>query len=509
MLLMPSSVLAADWFVDGDASGSNDGTSWANAWETLAVIDWGGGGVVADDDLYISGGTYNGTLSIGASGSSSSAPITIYTGAKHPTLSAGHTDLVIIDGTTYGINYNGYDYVTVDGGTASASSYADYNLRVTGASAEGVISNGSAGIKLLYTHVYRNGDSSSDDNIQWANCTDGSEIGWVDAEDPYVDNLKIYGNSTPGNTFGCVVVHDSYIHGHADDGVSGDGCLDFYNNQVGPWGTWGATGHADGMQMYAGNLRIYNNIFYDETWQNSTNSLIYLENIFAGYEYDNVFVYNNTFSTAGSIYDDAKYVAIYFYSHAPSENDRNNIWIVNNTFTDVGGMAIWFRSNTSSATLTNAHFENNIIYNSKQDGSDVANVDGWDFANSDITFDNNVIHEGSNGTSQVYYDTDSYSVSGLNTLLGTTNIHTAPTYVSYTPKGGLSNDYHLDASDTAAIDAGVTLAISSTGTPLGIWTDDKDEVSRPQGSSWDIGAYEYTSTGDTIAPPGKGIFVIQ
>jgi hypothetical protein len=43
---------AATWYVDNTATGSNDGTSWANAWKSIAAI----AGVSAGDTVYFSGG---------------------------------------------------------------------------------------------------------------------------------------------------------------------------------------------------------------------------------------------------------------------------------------------------------------------------------------------------------------------------------------------------------------------------------------------------------------------
>jgi hypothetical protein len=43
---------AATWYVDGNATGANNGTSWANAWTTLTSVS----GVSAGDTVYISGG---------------------------------------------------------------------------------------------------------------------------------------------------------------------------------------------------------------------------------------------------------------------------------------------------------------------------------------------------------------------------------------------------------------------------------------------------------------------
>ncbi len=86
-------VMADTHYVDSAAQGSNNGSSWANAWKSFSSINWSL--VTAGDTLQISGGsaskTYNETLTVGSSGASGQ-PIVI-TGGRD----AGHTGTVIID----------------------------------------------------------------------------------------------------------------------------------------------------------------------------------------------------------------------------------------------------------------------------------------------------------------------------------------------------------------------------------------------------------------------------
>jgi len=67
---------AADWYVDPGASGAADGRSLADAWTSLADVDWGAGGVDAGDVLHLRGGSYSEQLQPGASGAAG-APIEI------------------------------------------------------------------------------------------------------------------------------------------------------------------------------------------------------------------------------------------------------------------------------------------------------------------------------------------------------------------------------------------------------------------------------------------------
>ena len=76
-----SNAHAADHYVDNAASGSNDGSSWADAWKSFKDIDWGT--VQPGETIYVSGGgdtkTYLEQLTVGKSGAAGS-PITVAAG---------------------------------------------------------------------------------------------------------------------------------------------------------------------------------------------------------------------------------------------------------------------------------------------------------------------------------------------------------------------------------------------------------------------------------------------
>ena len=105
---------AATYYVDRDASGSNNGTSWANAWKSFSAINWGS--FRPGDVLYISGGssskTYFEALVVNTDGTSQN-PIIISKGTT-----AGHDGKAIIDGQMTlgsGVYVENDDYILVRG----------------------------------------------------------------------------------------------------------------------------------------------------------------------------------------------------------------------------------------------------------------------------------------------------------------------------------------------------------------------------------------------------------
>ncbi len=82
LVLMSASLptWAANWYVRpaGETTGAKDGTSYADAWEKLASVQWGPGGVQAGDTLFVCGTHYEwGGLKVGASGTSDNNRIVI------------------------------------------------------------------------------------------------------------------------------------------------------------------------------------------------------------------------------------------------------------------------------------------------------------------------------------------------------------------------------------------------------------------------------------------------
>ena len=102
------SIYGTNHYVAKNAGGSNDGSSWSNAWESFSVINWSV--VQPGDVIYISGGSdstvYTETMTIGKNGTSTNK-IIITKG-----IDAGHNGKVVIYGVSNGFNISN-SYISI------------------------------------------------------------------------------------------------------------------------------------------------------------------------------------------------------------------------------------------------------------------------------------------------------------------------------------------------------------------------------------------------------------
>jgi Secretion system C-terminal sorting domain/Right handed beta helix region len=236
-------------YIDKNASGNNDGTSWLNAWQSFAGINWNSIG--AGDTIYISGGTsstiYTETLDVSKSGSSDN-PIVITKGTD-----AGHNGNVIIDGegTRYnGINISGINYITVKGITLRNStqglieiSHSEYIL-VENCQ---IYVYGRAGVFIQYsigTEVRR---CTIETGTSISYQTDGIYSQYT-VNDIYDYNNITVNNNDPGG-------HDDCIQSYQDNNLTIHSNICEQNNSK--------TSNAQGIFAsvpQGGTFRIYNNL---------------------------------------------------------------------------------------------------------------------------------------------------------------------------------------------------------------------------------------------------------
>ena len=450
---------AHSWYVDGAlASGSNNGTSWANAWRTFANISWGS--VAGGDCLYISGGstsqTYSAALTVGTSGTNGH-PVQILSGQD-----AGHNGIVIINGS---ITLNNMNYVTIDGEGSDASTQ---HIRVV-----------NSGI---------NAQSTTNPVLRYIE-GDGSNIGATYGSGGNFDHLYLH-NISQDSAFVCaarsgpsqydnVIFQNSHVmvnnspggSGGGSDGLQGCVGLTVRNNLIegNPSGSVNATQHQDLVQMQQYYITISGNIFKD----GADSALDY--DCYNGSDPNHFRIFNNQFiKNRGN-------GSIRVYSSGTPCTSFDNWHIDNNTFQDYTGTGLadlTFYNFNANPTVTNSEIKNNVFYHDTGGDVDIVASSGFTAANWNVDYNNL-----SGGSAGMDVDGASYTQPHPSTC--------TPAFTGYRPDTtALSQNYAQWGGTDPSLAAGDS-CVANNGTSLSsLFTTDKIGTTRPQGAAWDIGAYE-------------------
>jgi len=292
-----SFILASNYYVDKNANGNNNGTSWLNAWQSFSAIIWNS--IQPGDKVYISGGTdstiYYEQLSVGKSGTAAN-PITIIAGKYSPSPS-GHKGRVIIDGggtRSQSIYVQNINYITLKGFECR---FATKGIHVEDNASYIIIDSmyiynfrGQAGIMLNGANLY------TIDNVTIRNCR--------------IESYRLFAGQTDGIYIQRAqrnFIYNNYIHQRNQD----------------------PSAHTDALQAYLSNgFVIYNNFFINDSVYSPEGGGTPM--ILGSQGTNPVIIYNN-FLYMGGIWDPSGSQNSSLWLRWYNQNPMPPTWVINNT----------------------------------------------------------------------------------------------------------------------------------------------------------------------------------
>jgi hypothetical protein len=432
LLVLVSWGQAADYYVSKSGSNSNPGTE-SQPWLTIQKA---ANTLTAGDTVYIKAGTYNERV----------VPQNSGTSGNYITYTAYPGDTVTIDGSGVSIHegWGGLvelyyvNYIKISGLTVRDAGPDDNHNGILVDYCNYII------IENNYTYntassgigVWDSTNITIDNNEVELACNDGEqECITVAITDTFeVKNNEVH-HSGPGSIGGeGINIKDGSSNGKV------------YNNHVHHLNRLGI--YVDAWDKHTYNIDVYGNVAHDI----NDNDGFTLASEMGGL-LENVSFYNN-------IAYDCDVLGITISRNGDSStHPMKNITIINNTFYNNGAGGWGGGIAVDNPNVQNVVIRNNIV---SQNITFQMEVEP-DVSMSNLTVDHNLIHGYRN-----YGDE----------IKGSDYVEGDPLFVSTS-----THDFHLQ-ENSPAIDAG-----SSVNAP----SDDYDGTSRPQGSGYDIGAYEYQS----------------
>lgn len=435
----------SDFFVDGTHGNDGNDGSFSSPWKT---IQHAADTLEAGDTVYIKAGVYHEYINpwSGMNSGTQNNWIT-YTNYQN--------DEVIIDGTGGSSDWTGIlkmdnqEYIRID------------NIHFRNSCSHGILihddSGDSSNIVISNCTFSNCSDSAIDikgyhaklcDVLVENNIIVDTQNGWNDIGEPSDESITL------SNVDRFIVRNNVMYDNHkiSIDAKSGSQNGLIYNNRIDTTGSWvcqwGTQGiYVDAQDLTCKNISIFNNI----VWGNGTGFEFATEQ---GGSLSDIRVYNNIYNGSNNGFQ------INDHTSVPGSHLKTNFSFVNNVCSDDTSICVQITDKDSS--FNNLTIRNNIFC-----GSIGINI-GSDLDLSDHNVDHNL------------FDTSSGS-----DYYGSFSVISAPLFLN--PDIG---NYSLQPN-SPAIDAGI-----STYAP----TVDFNGVPRPQGSSFDIGAFELCSSSDNIDP---------
>lgn len=471
VLLSSSVAWSADWYVDRENDGgTEDGTSWATAWGSLGDIAWAS--VNPGDTVYISGGVSTNkvydladywviedgtsgntnTYSIGQDEGHNGTAVFNYTGGVDKTF-LWDLDYTIVTGDAG----DGEHHFVLEGFTSVVqgnleNSIVEY-VRATNDIKQAISCGGYNSSNFTFRHCdVKGNDLSAGSNLMAINYTGTPDWDLIIIE--YCTMALPRSTITPG--FGY-------------DGIAGFNSTTFrYNTLTYFDAAYSGGQHADGWQSSSQNggfkCRLIGNTIIGAPNYGIYVEIRYLPGLVDMEVYNNVVVLGFEETGAGTGGIIAGIGGGFPVGESATTALVQNVTIANNTIVDFDGPSAQPLNLASrvdiTTTFTNCFLANNLVRSSNA----VVTT-----GNTTSTITNNV----------------TVTVANAGTFFSD--------YTAYSDSG----DWSIVGAATPLIDTGYAMD--------SVFTTDITGLSRPSGSAWDIGAYEYNqnSLSDSLDPQGR------
>ncbi len=504
---IPSSHVT-EWYLDNrSGGGTNDGTSWSDAWRDFSSINWFA--IKPGDTIYISGGssgqTYNESLYIPLGGVEGN-PVTLKVGND-----GGHNGkITLMNGITMRA-----PWVTIDGARNPDYTFSNTENIVGNQNIEVlnpndfpcIYSNSPQGTRILWVDAHNcgspTGPQSLGGNTSGVQFNGNSGINYRASEIAYSYIHDVWGTgiavSGPASGYSFSKIHHNIIERVHNDYMIGSGGLDIYNNIGRNWIGPGI-GHPDALQIWAPYTRIYNNVLYD-----TPGTLIYIQ--LQDVNSTGVQIFNNVMYPNAQVENSA----ITFTTIANNVT-LSNVLVANNLVYNLNKaqLSLNVQPNITPIVVRSMTVKNNIFYvpTNPNNSGNFIDFRNYNYTPNDIAYDYNIL--AGTGSLGIGYGATSYSSpEAFSTAFSQYSHNTSARPQMVNPN---NFDFRLLSIDSAARNKGDDL--SSFCTAAYGWTSSncpltKDILGNDRTSAWDMGPYEYIGASDSVAPSAPAGFSIS